>query len=393
MGALFTLMIAQIMGGISFGVSYSMGALLAAELGGTAFGSSGATLTTIGAAVFAILLAKVVMQRGRRPAMTIGMGIGFGGTLLAFAASLLQSLPLLLIGFLFIGAASAVNFQARFAAADYASATHRGRNLSLVVWATTIGAVAGPNLIPVAETVGDWFAVNQYAGAYIICMFAQIISIMVLRFGLPAPTPIATSDKKTSAKKQGTINRRAGIIIMALACAHFGMVALMSMTPVHLHSHGSSLQLVGLTISLHVAGMYALAPVFGWLSDRIGRTAVMAAGYVMLLASCVMLIVLAGNHSAVMVALILLGLGWSGAFVSASALLVDAVSTDQRPTAQGRSDFVMNIAGAAGGVLAGPVIQAWGMPALAAIVCAITLTMSVLVWQGLTTTTPVHTVK
>lgn len=138
MGALFTLMIAQIMGGISFGVSYSMGALLAAELGGTAFGSSGATLTTIGAAVFAILLAKVVMQRGRRPAMTIGMGIGFGGTLLAFAASLLQSLPLLLIGFLFIGAASAVNFQARFAAADYASATHRGRNLSLVVWATTI---------------------------------------------------------------------------------------------------------------------------------------------------------------------------------------------------------------------------------------------------------------
>ena len=378
-----TLIIAQIMGGISFGVSFSMGALLAAHLGGTAYGSAGATLTTIGAALFAIPLAKVVTNNGRRPAMTSGMSIGFGGTLLAFTAALLESLPLLLAGFLLIGAASAVNLQARFAAADYSDPIHRGRNLSLAVWATIIGAAAGPNLITVAKTVGQWFGVDQYAGAYIICMTAQIIAIIVLRLGLPAPEPVTAATHTTN---RSTIGKCAGIVILGLACAHFGMVALMSMTPVHMHSHGSSLQLVGLTISLHVAGMYALAPVFGWLSDRLGRGSALAVGYAMLLVSCVVLITVADNHSAVMIALILLGLGWSGAFVASSALLIDAVTVNQRPTAQGRSDFTMNIAGALGGLLAGPVIQAWGMPTLAAAVGAITVIVFLVVWRGLATT-------
>lgn len=133
--------------------------------------------------------------------------------------------------------------------------------------------------------------------------------------------------------------------------------------------------------------MYALSPVFGWLSDRIGRVSVLAAGYAMLLASCAMLVTIADNHSAVMIALILLGLGWSGAFVASSALLIDAVTVNQRPSAQGRSDFTMNIAGALGGLLAGPVIQAWGMPTLAGAVGAITVIVFFVVWRGLATTT------
>ena len=143
------------------------------------------------------------------------------------------------------------------------------------------------------------------------------------------------------------------------------MVALMSMTPVHLVHGGATLSVVGFTISLHIAGMFALSPVFGVLADHLGRIPTIVLGQLMLLASAA--ITALGSHqtSTVMLGLILLGLGWSASTVAGSALLNDAAPADRRVPLQGRSDLVMNLAGAVGGAASGPMLAWLGYPGLA----------------------------
>jgi MFS family permease len=160
---------------------------------------------------------------------------------------------------------------------------------------------------------------------------------------------------------------RNGVItgLVALALSHATMVGVMSMTPVHLVDHGADFVIVGLTISLHVAGMFALSPIFGWLSDRVGREPVIALGQVVLLAALVLVFVGADDNGAVMVALILLGLGWSAATVAGSALIAESADPLRRTVIQGRADLTMSAAGAVGGALAGPVLAALAYEGLA----------------------------
>jgi len=164
--------------------------------------------------------------------------------------------------------------------------------------------------------------------------------------------------------------------------SHATMVAVMAMTPVHLVNHGASLAIVGFTISLHIAGMYALAPLFGMLSDRIGRIPTILVGQVILLASLLFTGFGSENELAVVIGLVLLGLGWSAATVAGSTLLSESTIIEKRAARQGVSDLVMSGSGAAGGALAGVVLAFLGYSGLsfvalalvASVVARITLT-------------------
>jgi MFS family permease len=135
------------------------------------------------------------------------------------------------------------------------------------------------------------------------------------------------------------------------------MVAVMVMTPVHLRHEGASLRVVGLVISGHVAGMYALSPLVGWLADRFGRVALAVVGQVVLVAATAVTGTAGESRHAVLgVGLFLLGLGWSCALVAGSTLLTESVAASVRPGVQGAADFLMGLAGAAGGALAGVVV-------------------------------------
>jgi MFS family permease len=155
------------------------------------------------------------------------------------------------------------------------------------------------------------------------------------------------------------------LAILATALSHATMVALMAMTPVHLVHHGATLSVIGLTLSLHIAGMFALSPVFGILSDRLGRIPTILLGQAMLVFSAVVTALGSQQHGLVMTGLILLGLGWSASTVAGSALLSDAAPAAQRVRLQGRSDLAMNLAGALGGALSGPVLAFVGYDGLA----------------------------
>ena len=319
--------------------------------------------------MFSVVLAKIAAAHGRRLSLTSGMILGALGATGAMFAAEWRLLWLLLASFLLIGASSAVNLQSRFVAGDVAATDTRGRDLSLVVWSTTIGAVAGPNLMEPGQRLSELLGFSSFSGAYLICIGAQAVAVLVLSVALhPDPVAPAAPDEETATDATSIRAYPMVIVIIAsLAVAHAVMVAVMAMTPVHLHGHGASLRLIGITISAHVAGMYACSPLFGLLADRVGRRWTLALGFVVQLASLGLLIAYGQQDAAVVAALVLLGLGWSAALVSCSALLIDAAPDTRRTHVQGRSDFTMNIVGAAGGAVAGPIVHNWGMPTLASL--------------------------
>ncbi|MFJ2533561.1 MFS transporter [Microbacterium maritypicum] len=364
----------QVLGGIAFGATVSLGALLAADISGNDALSGLATASvTLGAAACAIPLARLAARVGRRRALTLGNLFALVGIAVVILAAALRIFPLLLAGILMIGAGNAGNLQSRFAATDLAAPQHRGRDLSIVVWSTTIGGVAGPLLLGPGEIVGQAVGMPPQTGSYLFSFVAQCAALLLYIVALrPDPLLAAQRLAKASTAAAGAVAvdrpRVARYAIFAIAGSHVVMASVMAMTPVHLShmAHGAGgmaaspadvSALVGITIALHVGGMYALSPVFGVLADRWGRLKVVLLGQV-LLAGALAFAVFTGTEAwGVMVALILLGLGWSAATVAGAALLTEASAPELRTRRQGRSDSLMSLSAAAGSVLAGVVLS------------------------------------
>ena len=364
----------QVLGGIAFGATVSLGALLAADISGDDALSGLATASvTLGAAACAIPLARLAARVGRRRALTLGNLFALVGIAVVILAASVRVFPLLLAGILLIGAGNAGNLQSRFAATDLAAPQHRGRDLSVVVWSTTIGGVAGPLLLGPGEVVGHAIGMPPQTGSYVFSFVAQCAALVLYLVAL-RPDPLLAAQRLATAAAATTSAvvvdrpRVARYAIFAIAGSHVVMASVMAMTPVHLShmahgAHGAAATpadvsaLVGITIALHVGGMYALSPVFGVLADRWGRLKVVLLGQAMLGGALAFAVFTGTEAWGVMVALILLGLGWSAATVAGAALLTEASAPEVRTRRQGRSDSLMSLSAAAGSVLAGIVLS------------------------------------
>lgn len=357
----------QVLGGIAFGATVSLGALLAADLSGQESLSGLATASvTLGAALCAIPLARLAARRGRRFALTLGNLMALVGITVVITAAAVRSFPLLLAGVILIGAGNAGNLQSRFAATDLATSDRRGRDLGTVVWATTVGGVLGPLMLTPGETVGQALGMPHLTGAYAFSLVAQALAFVLYLVAL-RPDPLLTAQKLA---KSGEARRdhivefdrplAARYAIFAVAGSHVVMASVMAMTPVHLvhlaPDHVTTI--VGVTIALHVFGMYGLSPVFGILADRMGRVSTILVGQAILVASLLVAAAAPESQVAVVIALFLLGLGWSAATVAGAALLTESTLTLMRPRRQGVSDTIMTFSAAIGSVLAG-IILGW----------------------------------
>ncbi|MER6928698.1 MFS transporter [Kocuria palustris] len=375
---LLVLVLGQVLGGLGTGATLSLGALLIGELAGSsAWSGMAATMSTLGAALFALPLASLAQARGRRISLSGGALAAACGAIVAVTAAALSSVLLLLAGILLLGAAQAVNLQSRFAATDLAAPRSRGRDLSLVVWSTAIGAVTGPNLLGPGEVVGGVLGMPPLTGAFAFTMTAQLLAAIVYLVGL-RPDPLLAArvggavvagekaaEPATTAQEPVAEPVRPWRAILTVALSHGVMVALMSMAPVHLQDHGSTLSVIGLTISLHIAGMYGLSPLFGILADRAGARATVMLGQLLLGGALVLSLLGSEASGAVTASLILLGLGWSASTVAGSVLVSRAGTPETRSRIQGASDLIMNLTGALGGASAGLILSAVGFSGLA----------------------------
>ena len=365
-----TLTFGQVLSGFGLGSTLSIGALLAADLSGTeAWSGAAATFSTLGAAFAAIPLARLAYARGRRVALAFGASIAITGAVLVITAAGIRFFPLLLVALFLMGAGSAVGLQARFAAVDLPDQGKAGRDLSLVVWATTIGAVIGPNLFGPGEVIGNTLGLPTMTGPFVITIAAQLMASLVFFFGL-RPDPLKTAQaisEKASGKPKVSLKTafatlraypRAAYAIASIALGHMVMVSVMSMTPVHMKHDGATLTVVGFVISLHIAGMYAFSPVFGWLADKLGRIQTIVIGQLIYIASLIISATAGHDTNQTTAGLFLLGLGWSATTVAGSALLTSTLPPAQKTNVQGLSDSSMQFSGAFGGAIAGTVLAA-----------------------------------
>ena len=383
-GNQWKLSLAQLFSGVGIAVGFAVGGLLAEDLTGQAeYAGFAQTASIIGAGVLAIPLARLAARHSRRHSLTLGFAIALAGAVTILAGARLGSPVIFFVGMFLFGSATATGLQTRYAATDDAPPHLRGRALSIVVWATTIGSVAGPNLAGPGGVVGERLGVGELGGPFALSAIAFAVAIgftMLLRRsaarrlsvaagvasgGGEAP-PVAPPAKHASLAEAMRIvlaRPRALLGFAAVVLGHTVMVSVMVMTPVHMSHHGDSIEVIGIVISMHILGMYALSPVYGYLSDRFGPVPVIWAGFAILTAAAALGILddAAGSSMPrISTALTLLGLGWSACFIAGSTLLTASVPESHRVVIQGAADAGMNLGAAAFAAAAGPLLAVGG---------------------------------
>ncbi|GAA0316917.1 MFS transporter [Bacillus carboniphilus] len=394
---LLIVVLSQIFGGAGLAAGITVGALLAQDMLGTdRFAGLPIALFTLGSAGAALIIGRLSQRYGRRLGLASGFLTGGVGAIGVILAALTNSIILLFASLLIYGAGTASNLQARYAGTDLAGPNQRAKAVSVALVSTTFGAVAGPNLVGVMGEFATRIGVPALAGPFILAAGAFILAgLMLLLFLKPDPLLVATAlaeEEKREQSKQSKgrellepeVNKRgvvAGATVMVLT--QIVMVAVMTMTPVHMGHHGHGLREVGLIIGIHIAAMYLPSLITGVLVDKVGRTIMASASGVTLLAAGVVAAIAPGESMvALAIALALLGLGWNFGLISGTSIIVDSTTPSTRAKTQGSVDVLIALSGASGGALSGMVManSNYGTLSMAGGVLALVL-IPVMIWS------------
>jgi MFS family permease len=371
---LAVVVVSQLFGGAGLAAGITVGALLAEDLLGTSgFAGVPAALFTIGAAASAFLVGRLTQRLGRRAGLAAGFLAGAVGAAGVVLGAVLDDVVLVFAALLVYGAGSATNLQARYAGTDLALPRQRGLAISVALVSTTFGAVAGPNLVVATGAVAQSVGVPRLAGPFLLASAAYLLAgLVLLAFLRPDPLVVARAIAAESAPAAGPRPQAGGTAVRGVAVGatvmvltQMAMVAIMTMTPVHMRDHGLGLAAVGVVIGIHVGAMYLPSVLTGILVDRMGRTPMaVAAGVTLLAAGTVGAVAPADSTPVLIVALTLLGLGWNFGLISGTAIIVDSTSPASRARTQGTVDVLVALSGATGGALSGLVVAGPGYAAL-----------------------------
>ncbi|WP_278237033.1 MFS transporter [Isoptericola sp. AK164] len=391
------LVLAQVLSGAGLAAGITVGALLVTDLLGSArFAGLPAALFTGGSALAALAVGRLSQRHGRRAGLAAGYVAGAVGAFVVVVAAAAENVWVLMGAFALYGAGTATNLQARYAGADLAAPDRRARALSTVLVATTLGAVAGPNLVGVMGDVAAGWGLPALTGPFILGGAAYAAAGIVLWVALrPDPLQLArqrdeaavesatvpaaekavdatadhadddggTADStapdvvEEDAGDPGAVRRAVLVAGTVMVLTQAVMVAIMTMTPVHMADHGHAVSTAGFVIAVHVGMMYLPSPLSGWLTDRFGPLRVAVAAAVTLLASGLVAgLVPSSSVVGLAVGLGLLGLGWSLGLVSGTAMLTSSLPLATRARTQGAVDLALALAGAAGGLGSGFVV-------------------------------------
>lgn len=381
------LLVSQVLAGAGLAAGITVGALLAEDMLGST-GSAGlpAALFTLGSAAAAMAVGRVSQRSGRRPGLTAGYAVGALGGAGVVAAAAADSVPLLFASLLLYGAGTATNLQARYAGADLVSPDRRGRAVSTVLVATTVGAVVGPNLVETTGALAEQIGVRELAGPFMLASVAYALAGVSVHV-LLRPDPLLTARQWARADADAgptgtpppddtTSMPTIRLAAAAMVITQMVMVAIMTMTPIHMRDHGHSLGAAGLVISVHIAAMYLPSPLSGWLADNLGRRRTLALGAATLVAAGITAATAPEDSVPMLaIALGLLGIGWSLGLVAGTAMVTDAAGLTNRARTQGTVDLCVALSGATGGMVSGFVVDAMSYATLALIGGALALAM------------------
>lgn len=362
----------------------------------TAWGGIASATVTMGTAFMAQMLARLMSVRGRRSGMQVGYSLAIVGGMIAGYGAETKTLWIFLVGLFIFGNGQASNLLSRYAATDLATPDQRGRAMSRILFASTFGAVFGPLMVKPAERAGtDLFGWGQYTGPWIFAGLFFLTSLINATLRLrPDPLEVAgglnrqasigtPSSSMSDAIRAISSSTDAKMAITAMAISQMAMVAVMTMTPVHLRLHGHE-TVSAYVISLHIAGMYAFSPLVGKFADRRGRLATIQVGAVVLIGATVLSSLAGDSPGLLFPALWMLGVGWSFGLIGGSSLLVDSIDQGIRVRVQGLADLTMSFCGGLAGFSSGFIRKSVGYPVLSNIGTALAGVLLVtVVWRNL----------
>ena len=372
------LIVGQIAGSAALSAAVTVGAFVIQDMLGqkTPWGGIASATVTIGTAFMAQMLSRLMLRQGRRRGLMLGYSLALIGGVIAGFGVEQQSLAIFLCGLFLFGNGQSANLLSRYAATDLAKAENRGAAMSKILFASTFGAVFGPILIKPAEHLGQTlFGWNLYTGPWVFSGLFFITSFINAALRLK-PDPLVVSggialrksvdkdvaqDERLSVLRFLSSSPKTRLAFYAMVISHVTMVAVMTMTPVHLRQHGHE-TVSAYIISLHIAGMYAFSPLVGRFSDRHGRLNTLLVGCLILMLSTIMSASAGSNPAVFFPSLWLLGVGWSFGLIGSSSLLVDSVPIGYRVNVQGSADVAMSLFGGAAGFSSGFIRKAWGFP-------------------------------
>lgn len=396
---------AQLFSGAGIASGYAVGGLLAEQITGqTAMAGFAQMSVILGAGLVAYPLATLAARYGRRTALTLGFGTGTLGAAVVLTGVAVEFLPLFMLGMMMCGSSTAAGLQARYAASDSVNPQKPGQAMSIVIWATTVGSVLGPNFTEPGSRLGAFLGVNPLSGPYLISMgcFAlaalaafslgsQRTAAQAAAQGTAPAAAQAASPAQTDRPSLGESLRYllsrpvARYAVITVITGQMIMTNVMVMTPVHMDHQHFDLTAVGIVVSIHIMGMYVFSPVFGWMSDRWGPRTVITAGMVVYAVTVALGIydsLLPTSHFVILnTALFLLGVGWSMFLIGGSALLVKSVDARMRVPLQGISDSAMNLGGAFMAAFAGTLLGLGGfflINAIAGVVLLVNIVFALL---------------
>ncbi len=367
--SLTVVLISQIFGGAGLAAGVTVGGLLAQDMLNTeSLVGLPAGLFTLGSALAASLIGRVTQRRGRRRGLAAGFLAGASGAAGIVVAAVLDSPVLLFVGLFVYGAGTATNLQARYGGTDLAPVNRRATAVSIAMVATTFGAVAGPNSVGLMGEVATSVGIPALAGPFLLAAVAYGLAGMVcVLFLRPDPYLVAAElARRDTVRTVGAarviepdarLSRGVGLGATVMVVTQIAMVAIMTMTPIHMSHHGHSLSDIGFVISIHIGAMYLPSLVTGRLVDRLGRlTMAIAAGATLLAAGVTAAVAPSGSMLWLTIALALLGLGWNFGVISGTALIVDSTPLATRARTQGNVDVLIALSGASGAAMSGLVV-------------------------------------
>jgi len=376
--SLAVVVVSQVFGGAGLAAGVTVGALLAQQmLGGAGVAGLPAALFTLGSALAAFSVGRLTQHSGRRLGLAAGFLAGAAGAVGIVVAAVLDNPVLLFVSLFLYGSGTATNLQARYAGTDLAPEQSRGTAVSIAMVSTTFGSVAGPNSVELLGDVAVSFGIPALAGPFLLAAVAfGLAALFLLVFLRPDPFQVARAlalhdataradaiASAGTAVPESTVTEPSnrGVVVGAtvMVVTQIAMVAIMTMTPVHMREHHHSLGDVGFVIGMHIGAMFLPSLVSGPLVDRVGRLPMAAASGVTLLCAGLVSALAPGDSLGLLtLALVLLGLGWNLGLISGTTLIVDSTPLATRARTQGAVDVLIALAGAGGGAASGLVVAA-----------------------------------
>ncbi len=391
---LTTLLIAQGLGSAAITSLATIATIVGAELsGGASLAGLTASSFQLGTAFGSIFWSLSSDRLGWRGSLSTAVFVGAVGATGAVFGVVMHSFWFLLASLFMAASAQAAFNLGRFTAAEVSQPEKRGRAVALIVLGGTVGSVVGPQLITVSSQLAQNAGLSEWAGPYSVTALLFVLTAIFIFINLrPEPKRLAETVAKSQPISNAEPRSLAVLFQQPQVLAAIGtmvisqgvMVMLMQITSLHMHADHHPMGHISIVFSSHTFGMFAFSIFSGQLVDRWGKRPMLILGSVILLAACLSA-PLSPNVFPIAVALFLLGLGWNFCFVSGSAMLSSALTSQEKSKTQGLNDLLIGLTAATGSYVGGPLFASYGYTVIGLIGAAFSvLLMTLVVWYSTT---------